>query len=396
MASSPRVLVVHCVDTEGPLGGNARRLPDGSPEFLDSWDEILGSLAELTNDESRRANADSTGAPYRFNWFILDFTGFRTNPKNRVARQHDTLDGIGGLPVALDGLYWHYHAPPASGIGDQWAASWLESNEHNTILARRLLERHRFPEAFRAGGTIEDESASRWLEEVFLLDFSNRVSERSRPDAPLTHFDWHGAPARWGPYHPAIGDVRSEGGMRRFVYRSLDLRSRYNDVTEDTVEECFRAAAADGRPRVLSFFSHDNRDMRPETYAIIEVLRVVSERTGVPWESCTAVDAHQRFHGLDPVVPRVTLEIEGERLRIRCSPEPFQRVPFLAARATDGRVLRLLPRRVATGTYDLAVDLALLERVAAGVTCFSGIAATAIADVLRNPLRLVPAQPPQV
>ena len=32
------VLVVHCVDAEGPLGGNARRLPDGSPEFMDSWD----------------------------------------------------------------------------------------------------------------------------------------------------------------------------------------------------------------------------------------------------------------------------------------------------------------------------------------------------------------------
>ena len=32
------VLVVHCVDTEGPLGGDARRLPDGSPEFFDGWD----------------------------------------------------------------------------------------------------------------------------------------------------------------------------------------------------------------------------------------------------------------------------------------------------------------------------------------------------------------------
>ena len=35
--SDAEVLVVQCVDTEGPLGGDARRLPDGSAEFLDNW-----------------------------------------------------------------------------------------------------------------------------------------------------------------------------------------------------------------------------------------------------------------------------------------------------------------------------------------------------------------------
>ena len=44
----PSVLVVHAIDTEGPLGGDARRLPDGTAEFLDNWDAILASLGELT------------------------------------------------------------------------------------------------------------------------------------------------------------------------------------------------------------------------------------------------------------------------------------------------------------------------------------------------------------
>src|SRR6266542_6774530 len=183
--SVSEVLVVHAIDAEGPLGGDARRRPDGSHEFFDDWSDIKRSLEELTLPDFRESHPDSFGGPYRFNWFVLDFTGFRTNPKNRVASYHDTYDHVRSLPVEVDGLYWHYHPPPATGIGDHWAESWLESNEHNMILARRLLERRDFPEAFRAGGTIEDEAGSRWLEEVFLLDFSNRVSERDRKSTRL-------------------------------------------------------------------------------------------------------------------------------------------------------------------------------------------------------------------
>jgi len=236
------VLVVHCVDTEGPLGGDARRLSDGSPEFYEDWEDILASLRELTDGAFRTAHADSFGGPYRFNWFVMDFTGFRTNPKCRVAEYHDTWDRISSLPVSEDGLYWHYHVPPASGVGDEWSDSWLTSNECNTILARRLLERGSFPAAFRAGGTIEDESASRWLEQTIPIDFSNRVSERSEPGADLYHFNWNGAPEIWGSYHPSLGDPMREGSLRRFVYRSLDLRSRYNELTQEHADEIGRAS----------------------------------------------------------------------------------------------------------------------------------------------------------
>ena len=231
------------------------------------------SLGELTAPAFRTTRADSFGGPYRFNWFVMDFTGFRTNPKHRVAEYHDTWDRISSLPVELDGLYWHYHVPPASGVGDEWSDTWLSSNECNTILARRLLERGSFPAAFRAGGTIEDEAASRWLEQTIPVDFSNRASERSTPGADLYHFNWHGAPERWGSYHPALGNLLREGSLRRFVYRSIDLRSRYNELTQEHVDACFREVAASGAPRVLSFFSHDNRDMRPETYDVVELLR---------------------------------------------------------------------------------------------------------------------------
>jgi hypothetical protein len=366
------VLVVHAVDTEGPLGGNARRLPDGSSEFMDTWDAILESLADLTAPGFREEAADAYGGPYRFNWFVMDFTGFRTNPKCRVAAYHDTWDRIATLPVELDGLYWHYHVPPESGIGDEWSETWLSSNECNTVLVRRLLERGSFPAAFRAGGTIEDEPASRWLEEAIPIDFSNRVSERSRPGADLYHFDWHGAPPLWGSYHPALGDPRSEGGLRRFVYRSLDLRSRYNELTQEHVDACFREVASSGAPHVLSYFSHDNRDMRPETHHVVELLARAAERTGVPWRSCTAVDAHRRFHGLEPDLLDLALERDADGCTIRASAEPFQRIPFAGALLADGRFVRLYPRPVALAEWRLTFPGAAVERLGAAATSCAG------------------------
>lgn len=376
--NEPVVLVVHCIDTEGPLGGDARRLPDGSPEFFDAWPDIRASLAELTGNEFRQRHTDSFGAPYRFNWFIMDFTGFQTNPKNRGAEYHNTWDNITSLPCDPDGLYWHYHVPPASGVGDEWSDSWLTSNECNTILARRLLERGSFPEAFRAGGTIEDDAASRWLEEVFLLDYSNRVSARSHPGADLYHFNWHGAPEEWGSYHPSHASFLRPGCMRRLIYRCIDLRSRYNDLTVEIAEECFRAAASGG-PCVLSYFSHDNRDMRPETYDVHALLTEVSDRVGVPWRSCTAVEAHQRFNGLDEDPVALELETSRDLISISTDGEVFQRIPFFAAELDDQRFVRLYPRPRGERRWELQTDTTRLRRIGAGVTAAaSGVATVEI------------------
>jgi len=371
------VLVVHCVDTEGPLGGNARRWPDGSAEFMDNWDEILETLRELTGEESRRIHADSFGDPYRFNWFIMDFTGFRTNPKNRIAQYHNTWDQITSLPVALDGLYWHYHVPPASGAGDEWSDTWLSSNECNVTLARRLLERRAFPAAFRAGGTIEDEAASRWLEQVIPIDFSNRVSERSTAGADLYSFNWHGAPELWGSYHPKLGDPMDKGSLRRFVYRSIDLRSRYNELMPEHVNACFEEVAEYGEPRVLSYFSHDNRDMRQETYHALELLRRAHERTGVPWVSCTAVEAHARYNGLEVSPLKLLAKRKREGFVISASSVPFQSIPFAAAKLHDGCFVRLYPKPIGPTEWRVAIAPSVVEELGVAATTMAGHTAVA-------------------
>ena len=101
-SSSGQVLVVHCIDTEGPIGGDVRRRPDGSKEFMDNWTDIKDSLQEITCPEFRQKYNDSSGNPYVYNWFIMDFMGFKTNPKNRVQEFHDTYDNIKSLNTSHD------------------------------------------------------------------------------------------------------------------------------------------------------------------------------------------------------------------------------------------------------------------------------------------------------
>jgi hypothetical protein len=163
-----------------------------------------------------------------------------------------------------------------------------------------------------------------------------------------------------------------EGSLRRFVYRSIDLRSRYNELTQEQVDTCFAEAAVSGQPRVLSFFSHDNRDMRPETYHVVELLRNAAARTGVRWASCTAVEAHRRYHGLEGQPLELELiQCDGD-YRICASAVPFQRLPFVAAELHDDRFVRLFPKPDGEASWRLAVRPADVRRIAAAVTSLAG------------------------
>jgi hypothetical protein len=161
--------------------------------------------------------------------------------------------------------------------------------------------------------------------------------------------------------------------MRRLIYRSLDLRSRVHELTQAEIDACFEEVGRTGEPRVLSYFSHDCRDMRPETYDICAMLAGAASRTGVPWLACTAVDAHQRYHGLEP--DRVALEVEPQAggVRLRTDRPPFQGTPFFAAELDDGRVVRLYPRRLADNDWLVAVDPGRLRRYGAAVTSEAGV-----------------------
>ncbi len=367
----PEVLVVHCVDAEGPIGGNVRRRPDGTKEFMDNWGDIERSLKQLTSRAFRRQWADAFGNPYMYNWFIMDFTGFRTNPKKRTAIYNDTYDHFKKFPTSGDGFYWHYHHPPRSGAGDTWSSSWHSSDEYSNILLHRLVERGDWPEAFRAGGTIEDNACSLWLEDTIMIDYSNRVSGKAKPTRNINDFNWYGAPDHWGFYHPSRSNVLRRGNLRRYLVRSVDLWSRLHELTVAEVEEAFLQTARSRQPAILSFFSHDHRDMNDETRYAISLVKLVSRRHSIPWRVCNALEAVQRADKIRPTKVSVKVRRSGQSLQLHLSQPIYQQFPWLGAKMPDGTLTWLPVVRRSSRRFEIT-GWGEAKKIVAGGTSESG------------------------
>ena len=336
--NKPVVLIVHCIDTEGPIGGNVRRNPDGSQEFMDNWQDIKNSLHDITNDHFRDENKDSFDRPYMFNWFIMDFTGFRTNPKKRIEKYNDTYDNIKSINTKIDSFHWHYHHPPESGIGDQWSDNWNSSDEYVNILGNRLIHKHDFPEAYRAGGTIEDNECSLWLEDNFLFDYSNRSSYRSEKTDNIFDFNWTEAPRHWGYYHPSGENLFSPGNMRRYIARSVDLKSRLRELQQWEVDEAFGYAKQFNKPVILSFFSHDHRDMREETRYAIELIQKSNKNYDVDFMWCDAKEAIKISENLQTRKVNINISKE-EKCMITFSQEIYQKHPFIYTMDKNNKII---------------------------------------------------------
>ena len=376
----PEVRVVHCIDTEGPIGGDVRRNPDGTREFLDNWVDISLTLKELTSDTFRLENSDSFGGRYKFNWFIMDFMGFKTNPKNRVQKYNDTYDNIKSLNIRDDSFHWHYHHPPASGVGDQWSNDWDSSRAWEQILGHRIIHRGDFPEAFRAGGTIEDIKCSQWLEDNIMIDYSNRSFRGSMPTDDIFDFNWHGAPTSWGYYRPHSDDITCVGDMRRYIVRCTDLRSRLYSLSYDDVDEAFCYAKYTRRPLILSYFSHDHRDMRDETRHAISLIKRASSRSGVPYRWDDAKRALQASAGLSETKLSVFTEAVGSNIRFRFSGKIFQKEPFVYVLDSEDEVIRCNTFHVGGLCYDVGLPRDT-KKVGVAATSVTGDKVVSVLDL---------------
>lgn len=383
------VLIVHCVDTEGPIGGDVRRKPDGSKEFMDNWVDIKNSLKDITNKNFRAENKDSIGAPFKLNWFIMDFMGFKTNPKNRIQEYNDTYDNIKSLNTQQDSFHWHYHQPPISGIGDQWSESWAASNEHYNILGNRIIHRKDFPEAFRSGGTIEDNLCSLWLEDNIMVDYSNRVSHRSTHTDNIFDFNWYAAPDHWGYYHPSVEDFLKLGEMNRYIVRSVDLESRLHILEQWQVDEAFEKSKKENKPMILSYFSHDHRDMRAETYRAIDMIRKSSKKYNIKFKWCDALEAVQICENIKPEHVNIGFEkYDLDKVKIYFDKKIYQKTPFVYTLCAEGKIKyhRLNLEWIANCPYYLQYCILDVEpdyrKIGVGCTSMSGNSSVAVKNII--------------
>jgi ubiquinone/menaquinone biosynthesis C-methylase UbiE len=327
------VQIVFCMDTEGPCAD------PNNAELLANWELVDKAMEKLFTPEFRNKYPDTDGSNFKIGWFFLTWTGFKTNPRARdmgyhkirdhyIARWRDLLTQYG------DEHCWHYHHPPASGIGNEWGLDWKICQEFEQIISRQILEREWFPTCYRAGGTIMDPMSSRWVDSWFPFDYSNR--------APLSLpglVDWSTGIAEWAVYHPDVEDFRQSGAGRRRMARSLDLVTNVSVFADDDIEAAFKQAQH-GQPAILSCFDHDYRDIADRIHDFLyRVVHIAKKYPQIPWQYAGPVEAIYQY--LSVTRPkRLGIEIYRTKSQVDIwSTAPlFQSIPWLAMRTSDDQI----------------------------------------------------------
>lgn len=295
------VLVVPSLDTEGPTTGR--------DDLYDSWDKLHAAIKDM-HERVRFAYPDAAGGPAVFSWFVLDWVGYNEYDPTFQKRGHttgfhrifdayrETILSENALKQSGDGLYWHYHHPPKDGSWG-WNRNWSDSNWYEKVLNKKILERHFFSSVFRAGGYVEDNKASAWLEQWIPFDYSN-----NSPAFKEGAYEWPRASRNWAPYHPAHNDYQSKGDMKRAIFRSVPVLGRVgsNVLTEKDVENAF-LSAENGEKPVITFVTHDYYKNAAEELQTAHTLisRAARKHPNISWRYANALSAARESLSLSPL-----------------------------------------------------------------------------------------------
>ncbi|SBW09736.1 conserved hypothetical protein [uncultured Alphaproteobacteria bacterium] len=381
--------VVHCIDTEGPLTetleasferlrGNfgidlppdadtlarlqRREIPlDGreeavarmlAPELLaynSSWQEIDAMLVELLSPAFRDRMRGDDGKGWVYSWHCMDHMRYGENPRHKDVGYGNVFRfyraALRRHGVGQDEINWHFH--PLSLTRNPLHAATSFANSQDVLLeiiARRILEDAWFPVVNRPGFHAERPDSHLFLEQWLPFDYANQAheNETDQPDLSGGRFgDWRRAPRSWRGYRPSHDDHQVPGDCRRWIFRCLNVGTRFRALTADHVREAFREAGETGTA-ILAFADHDYRDIRRDVAAVRALLAAVrSEFPGVELRFSGAEAAARDLLGIaDHPAPRLSLRIEDNRAVVRVEAGAiFGPQPFLALRSRDGRTL---------------------------------------------------------
>jgi hypothetical protein len=378
------VLIVHAVDTEGPLYesldatfGRLRDLYkiDGLPatretleklkrceiplghvdrkqvantlnghllNYMDTWGKLDAMLERVTAPAFRNRVSDSFGGGWVYNWHCLDHVGFDTNPRRRDMGYHNIFDHYAALlktqPGTRDALHFHFHPMSTYREAHRCATSYVNSPHLYEILCRRIIERQWFPTAFRAGFQTERPDSNWFLEQWIPFDLSNMaIDDPSEFDRSIDFRngrsgDWRRAPADWSIYHPSHDDYQTPGNCRRWIARALNVLNRIASIDQREVDKAF-ARAAQGKPTLVAISTHDFRDLGTEVQFMTELVANAAKRfPDVKFKYCEAVEAFRRAVGYHEA------EIEPLELELTLNRAPPDDAPNLVVEARKGQV----------------------------------------------------------
>lgn len=302
----PKLFIVHCIDTEGPLHEpleatfqrlkqiynidleatqeNLEKIQNKKIDFgkhttsiansfskqllsyNNTWDKIDNMLDKIMCPKYRNSFKDSLGNGNVYNWHCMDNVGFDTNPRRRDI-------GFGNIFTHykrkvnenknLDTIHWHFHPLSFKKEGHICSTSYVNSyNILYEILCRRLIDHDWFPIVNRAGFHAIRQDSNLFLEQWIPFDYSNQSTyDTNFEQNDVNRYgDWRRATKKWVPYNPSYNDYQVPGSMNRFTTKCLNLGTRFKLLTNEEIEAAFQDATENGSA-ILAFTNHDCRDM---------------------------------------------------------------------------------------------------------------------------------------
>ena len=334
---------------EVPLDGREQEIADyihpKRLDYLENWDEVSKMLLKVTSKDFRFKYADKFNNPLTYSWFVIDIVGYKNNPRSKSIGFHSVFDNFNNIVKNKynDVVGWHFHTVPANQNAIEYNTCWTNNDFHEQSICRRLIERNTYTSIFRAGGHIERNDLSFWLEQFIPFDFSCRsydINSNTQYN-PGDINDWRGAPTDWSSYNPNFYDYRKKGNMNRNIFRTLDIDSNACQLNEYEVEKAFRRAMH--LPTVISVSTHDRRDFSKEVENVMLLInKVANKYPCVTWLHSNALDAARACLEINipNTKPSFDFTLQDNILNINSNFDLFGSFPFLAIQERENLFYR--------------------------------------------------------
>ena len=392
LSTQPKLFLVHCIDTEGPLyepleatfqrlkeiynieikatkvnlekiqnkeinfGKNTTSIANSfSKQILsynDTWDKIDCMLDKIMCPKYRNRFKDDLGNGIVYNWHCMDNVGFKTNPRRRDIGFGNIFSHYKRKVIAnknLDTIHWHFHPLSFNKEGNICSTSYVNSyNILNEILCRRLIDHNWFPIVNRAGFHAIRQDSNLFLEQWIPFDYSNQSTyDIDIEQSDANRFgDWRRATKKWIPYNPSHNDYQVPGFMNRFTTKCLNLGTRFKLLTNKEIEAAFQDATENGSA-ILAFTNHDFRDMSVDIEDIYKRIKKIHKKyKNVITVNSDAIKAMQETVYDKKTLNSPSIKLNMEKVfennvnKIIVNVEQgkiFGNQPFLALKTSEGR-----------------------------------------------------------
>jgi hypothetical protein len=391
--NNKEVLIVHCIDTEGPLNetidatfdrlkhsygikmkpskdnlnkiqneeynfnGNEQTISQAfSKENLNynnNWKKLKKLIDHGLSKKFRSRFKDSYNNNWIYNWFCVDHVDYDINPRSRSIGFHKIFDFYykeikKKHSNFKDGLHFHFHPHPFIKNATYCATSWIgHSDKLYQVLCRRLIDRNWFPSVNRPGFQVNRPDSHWFLEQYIPFDYSNLSIKLTSAETSQNDFsmgrsgDWRRAPKSWIPYHPDHDDYQKIGNCRRWIARCLNVGTRSYLLKQNDISLAFDQARKYGKS-LLSFANHDFRDFTKDVSKFYEDLIIIKKKyPDVKFRFCEAKDGIRRVLKIkkeSPLKLNVVFDKKNNnqnRIIITANKKIFGPQPFLAIKTKE-------------------------------------------------------------